>query len=181
MKDFILKIARRAVENYVKTGQKLAVPKEYPEEMQEKRGVFVTIYKKGMLRGCIGIPFPEKPLIEGLIEASVEVCNDPRFPPLSENELKDIKIEVSILSDPKLIKTEPKNYKKFIEIGKDGLILRRGMREALFLPKVPIEQGWKLEEYLENLCLKAGLTADSWLDPDSKLYKFEAGVFSEGI
>lgn len=181
MKDFVLKLARMAIENYVKTGQKLAVPKEYPKEMREKRGVFVTVYKKGMLRGCIGLPFPEKPLIEGLIEASVEVCNDPRFPPLSEQELSAITIEVSILSEPKLIKTEPKNYRKFIEIGKDGLIIRKGMQGALFLPKVPIEQGWNLEKYLENLCLKAGLKPDSWLDPESKLYKFEAGVFSEGI
>jgi uncharacterized protein (TIGR00296 family) len=181
MKDFVLKLVRRVIESYVKTGKKIAVPKDYPEELNKKSGVFVTLYKKDMLRGCIGLPYPQKPLIEGLIEAAASACKDPRFKPVEKKELKDIRIEVSILTEPVLIENHCKNYKKEIEIGKHGLILRRGAFGGLFLPQVPVEQDWNLEQYLENLCCKAGLTADCWLDPLSKLYKFEAKVFSKPL
>ena len=180
MKDFVLDLSRKAVENYVKTGCMLETPDKYPEELNKKRGVFVTLYKKGCLRGCIGLPYPQKPLIEGLIEASCFACRDPRFKPVEEDELKDIKIEVSILTEPVLIE-DKKKYKEEIELGKHGLILRNGSFSGLFLPKVPIEQGWNLDQYLENLCYKAGLIIDSWKDPLSKLYKFEAETFSEAV
>jgi uncharacterized protein (TIGR00296 family) len=178
MKDFVLKLARKAVENYVRTGKRIPVPEKYPEEMKEKRGVFVTLHKKGGLRGCIGLPYPDKPLVEGLIEAACLVCRDPRFPPLQKDELKDIKIEVSVLTEPEPFKA--KDIHK-IEIGKHGLIIRSGLQGALFLPQVPVEQDWNMEEYMQNLCLKACLPPDSWSEPGSKLYRFEAEVFSEGI
>ncbi|MFH0929420.1 MAG: TIGR00296 family protein [Candidatus Aenigmatarchaeota archaeon] len=181
MKDFVLKLTRKVVENFVKTGKKVAIPKKYPEEMKKKRGVFVTLHKKGMLRGCIGLPYPQKPLIEGLIDAACSACQDPRFNPLEEDELEDIKIDVSVLTEPELIKTKPENYSKEIEIGKHGLIIRSGMFSGLFLPQVPVEQGWKLEEYLENLCHKAGLPGRAWQDPEARLFKFETEAFSEGI
>ncbi|MFH1474135.1 MAG: TIGR00296 family protein [Candidatus Aenigmatarchaeota archaeon] len=181
MREFILKLSRESIENYVKTGKRIDVPTDFPEELKEKRGVFVTLYKKGMLRGCIGLPYPQKPLIEGLVEAACLACRDPRFEPLEENELKNIKIEVSVLTEPVLIENFQKNYKKEIELGKHGLIIRNGIMGGLFLPKVPIDQKWNLEQYLENLCYKAGLTADSWLDPMSKIYKFEANTFSEPV
>ncbi len=178
MKDFILKLAKEAIENFVKTGKKIDIPKDYPKELNEKKGVFVTIYKKPrQLRGCIGIPYPEMPLIQALIEASVSVCLDPRFEPLKPEELNDIFIEVSVLTSPEPIKT--KDVSKEIEIGKHGLIIRRGLQGGLFLPKVPVEQNWNIEEYLENLCYKAGLTGDAWLDPNSRLFKFEAEIFEE--
>jgi len=181
MKDFVLKLAREAIETYVKNGEKISIPKDYPKELEKKRGVFVTIYKKPKeLRGCIGFPYPQQPLIEGLIEAAVEVCEDPRFLPLSKEELKDIYIEVSILTEPKLIKVKnPKEYFKEIEIGRHGLILINGSCGGLFLPQVPVEQKWNCEEYLENLCYKAGLTSDVWLDPLTRIYKFETEIFSE--
>ncbi len=180
MREFVLKLARQAIEFYVKTGKRIDVPTDFPEELKEKRGVFVTLYKKSMLRGCIGIPYPQKPLIEGLIEASCMACKDPRFKPVEKDELKDIRIEVSILTEPVLIENK-KNYKKEIELGRHGLILRNGAFSGLLLPKVPIEQGWNLEQYLENLCYKAELTTDSWLDSQSKIYKFRAETFSEPI
>ena len=179
MKEFVLKLARKAIENHV-TGRRTAIPTEYPKELKEKRGIFVTIYKNGSLRGCIGLPYPELSLIEDLIEASVQACQDPRFEPLKPEELKDIFIEVSVLTEPELVQVKnPKEYVKKIELGKHGLIIRKGSYGGLFLPKVPIEQNWNIEEYLENLCYKAGLTGDSWLDPLSKLFKFEAEVFTE--
>jgi hypothetical protein len=181
MKDFVLKLAREAIENYVKTGKRIPVPKEYPKELEGKRGVFVTIYKNPKeLRGCIGLPYPQQPLIEGIIEAACEACEDPRFPPLSKEELKDIFIEVSVLTKPELIKVKnSKEYLKEIKIGKYGLILINGSSGGLFLPQVPVEQKWNCEQYLENLCYKAGLTSDIWLDPLTKIYKFETKIFSE--
>jgi len=181
MEEFIIKLARQTIENYVKTGKQIAIPENYPEELNEKRGVFVTIYKKStkQLRGCIGIPYPEISLIEALIQAAVSACLDPRFQPLSHEELEDIFIEVSVLTNPEPLKT--RDFDKEIEIGKHGLIIRKGLQGGLFLPKVPVEQNWGMEEYLENLCYKAGLTADSWLDPSSKLFKFKARVFEEKL
>jgi hypothetical protein len=181
MEDFIIKLAKQTIENYVKNGKQIAVPKDYPKELNEKRGVFVTIYKKSTrdLRGCIGIPYPEMPLIEALMQAAVSVCSDPRFQPLGPEELEDIFIEVSVLTDPEPLKT--RNFEKEIEIGRHGLIIRKGLQGGLFLPKVPVEQNWNMEEYLENLCYKAGLTGDSWLDPDARLFRFEAEVFEEKL
>jgi uncharacterized protein len=174
--EFILSLAREAVEEYVKSGKVIDKPREYPKELDENRGVFVTIFKKPReLRGCIGLPFPDKPLIEGIIEAAVDVCQDPRFPPLSKEELKDIFIEVSVLTEPKQIRT--KDCKKCIELGKDGLIIRKGVQGGLFLPQVPVEQGWNMDEYLENLCYKAGMSGDAW--KECKIYKFQTEIFSE--
>jgi len=179
MKEFVLKFARAAIENHV-NGKRTPIPKNYPEEMNEKRGVFVTIYKKPReLRGCIGIPYPEMPLIKALLEAAVSACSDPRFDELRPEELKDIFIEVSILTNPESINAKPKFLAKEIVIGKHGLIIKKDLQGGLFLPCVPVEQRWNLEEYLENLCYKAGLPGDSWKDPDCKLYRFEAEVFSE--
>ena len=181
MEDFIIKLARQTIENYVKTGKPIAIPEDCPKELNEKKGVFVTIYKKNtkQLRGCIGIPYPEMSLIEALIHAAISVCSDPRFQPLRHEELEDIFIEVSVLTNPEPVKT--RNFDKEIEIGKHGLIIRKGLQGGLFLPKVPVEQNWGMEEYLENLCYKAGLTGDSWLDPNSRLSKFEAEVFEEKL
>jgi uncharacterized protein len=180
MKEFILKLAREAIESYVKTGRRIKRPTAYPKEMDEKHGVFVTIYTEPReLRGCIGLPFPDKPLIDGVIEAAIEVCKDPRFPPLSASEIGGIFVEVSVLSEPKEIKAKPKEYAKHIELGKDGLIIRKGFQGGLFLPQVPTEQGWDMTEYLENLCYKAGLAKDDWLDAKAKLYKFQTEIFSE--
>jgi len=181
MKEFILRLARETIETYVKTGKKISIPKEYPQELNKKRGVFVTIYKKPKeLRGCIGLPYPQQPLIKGLIEAACESCEDPRFPPLSKEELKDIFIEVSVLTEPELIKVKnSKDYFKEIKIGKHGLILLNGSSGGLFLPQVPVEQKWNVEQYLENLCYKAGLTSDIWMNTLTRIYRFETEIFSE--
>jgi len=180
MRNFVLKLAREAIETYVKTGKKIPVPKEHPKELDDKKGVFVTIYKKPKeLRGCIGFPYPQLPLIEGLTQTAVEVCKDPRFSPLSKEELKDIWIEVSILSKPELIKVKSqKDCLKEITPGKDGLMLQKGYYSGLFLPQVWEEIPEK-EDFLEALCMKAGLLADEWLDSSAKIYKFKVQAFKE--
>ena len=181
MVHFLIGTAKKAIEEYVKNGKKISI-KDYLEEYNKKRGVFVTIYKKNpkSLRGCIGFPYPNLPLIEALIEAAISTCNDPRFPPLSEDELNQITIELSILTEPELIKVkDPREYLEKIEIGKDGLIIKRGVFSGLLLPQVAVEQEWSVEQFLENICLKAGLTIDSWMDENSKIYKFQAEIIHE--
>jgi len=180
MKEFVLRLARQTIETYVKSGKKIPIPKEYPKELNEKKGVFVTIYKKPKeLRGCIGFPYPQMTLIQGLIEAACEACEDPRFPLLSKEELKDIFIEVSILTKPELIKIKnPKDCLKEIEPRKDGLIIQKGFGSGLFLPQV-WEEIPRKEDFLEALCMKAGLLADEWLDPSAKIYKFQAEALKE--
>jgi hypothetical protein len=180
MKDFVLKLARQVIETYVKAGKKISIPDRYPKELDEKKGVFVTIYKKPKeLRGCIGFPYPQMPIIRGLIEAAIEACGDPRFSPLSKEELKDIWIEVSILSKPEMIKVKSqKDCLKEINPGKDGLILQKGYCSGLLLPQV-WEEIPKKEDFLEALCMKAGLLADEWLDSSTKIYKFKVQAFKE--
>lgn len=175
MKEFSLKLARSAIENFVKSNYQISIPKEYPKELDQKKGVFVTIYKNNGLRGCVGFPYPTKPMIQGIIQASIEACKDFRFPLLKPEELNEITIEISILTEPELIKVkDPKEYFEKIQIGKHGLIIKKGMYSGLLLPKVPVEQGWDVKDYLENLCLKAGLLADAWVD--SEIYKFQAEI-----
>ena len=181
-KQYILKLARRAIENYLRTGRIISRPKDYPSELNEKRGVFVTInkifYGKPELRGCIGLPYPTKPLIDGIIEAAISTTQDPRFPPLSEDELDKIKIEVSILTEPKKVEGSVKEAVEKIIPFKHGVIIKKGFRSALFLPQVWDELP-KKEIFLSQLCLKAGLLADEWKKEGTEFYVFEAEVIEE--
>jgi uncharacterized protein (TIGR00296 family) len=180
---FILALARRTVETFIAINKKISVPEKYPNELNEKRGIFVTIYKIGRvkeLKGCVGIPYPEMPLIKGIIEASVSACQDMRFSSLTKQDIKNIRLEISILTEPELIEVkDPKEYLKKIKIGQDGLIIKKGVMSGLLLPQVPLEYKWNVEEYLKNLCYKAGLLADSWSDGSVKIYMFEAHIIKE--
>ena len=186
MKHFekiVIELARKSIEKWVKEKKELKIDlAKLPEKFKEKKGVFVTIYKvtsQGKeLRGCIGFPYPLYPLGIAIVKAAKEACNDPRFPPLSEKELKEIEIEVSILSEPK--KVEVKNKAKLPEIldKNKGYIIKRGPYSGLFLPQV-----WKElkdpETFLANLCFKAGLPLHAWLDEETELYEFEAEIIEE--
>ncbi len=179
----VLEIAKKSIEEWVRN-KNLWEPElsALEKEFSIPKGVFVTIYKKTSqgkeLRGCIGFPYPLYPLGRAVARAAKEACEDPRFPPLSEEELKEIKIEVSILSEPK--KLEVKNRAKLPEMldKSKGYIIKRGFNSGLFLPQV-----WKElsdpEEFLANLCFKAGLPPDSWLDPKTEIYEFEAKIICE--
>jgi len=167
-----LKTARQAIETFVATGKKIK-PRCH---IKEKRGVFVSIHKNGMLRACMGLPYPVLPLSDAIVEAAVSACNDPRFPPLSKEELKDIDIEVSILTEPELIESEPA---KHLEIGRDGLIIESKGRAGLLLPQVATEYKWNPEEFLRAVCIKAGLPENEWRSKDAKIYKFQAQILRE--
>jgi uncharacterized protein (TIGR00296 family) len=172
--------ARDIIESHVKN---MELPlSQLKDIFDEKQGVFVTIhtFPGHNLRGCIGIPEPIMPLKNAIVESAKSATRDPRFNPLQEDELKNIIIEVTILTKPELIKVnEPQDYLSNIEIGRDGLIVEQGFFKGLLLPQVPIEQEWNKEEFLSQTCMKAGLLPDSWYDKNTKIYKFSGQIFTE--
>jgi len=182
---FLAKLARKAVENALKTGKPLVVPADVPKKLTQKCGVFVTLNNvvsgARELRGCIGCPEPDHPLVEATIDSAINsAMNDPRFPSLTLNELDNIVVEISILTPPQLIEVkDPREYSKEIKIGQDGLIMERGWFRGLLLPQVPVEWNWNEEEFLSNCCMKAGLPPDAWLLRGTKVYKFQAIIFEE--
>ncbi len=182
---FLVTLARKAVEKYLKSGKRLKVPEKLDEKLLQPCGVFVTINKvygkEKELRGCIGYPYPTNPLIEAVIDSAVSsATNDPRFRPLSIEELDKVVFEISILTPPELIEVEkPHEYLKKIKIGQDGLIVERSIFKGLLLPQVPVEWEWNEEEFLCQCCVKAGLPPDCWLLNGTKIYKFQAIIFEE--
>jgi len=182
---FLVRLARETVEKYLKDGKMMQAPKDVSSKLMEHCGVFVTLNsvrgREKELRGCIGFPYPTHPLVEAVIGSAIDsATQDPRFSPLSHDELDSIVFEVSVLTPPKLIKVEkPTEYPSKIEVGKDGLIVERGYYKGLLLPQVPVEWNWNEEEFLCQCCIKAGLPPDNWLLKETKIYKFQAIIFEE--
>jgi len=144
-------------------------------EFSRHSGVFVTLKKNGDLRGCIGLVRGVEPLSRSLPEMAVAAATrDHRFPSVKLDELSKIEIEISILSP-----MEPVKNIEEITIGRDGLMLQRGHCSGLLLPQVPVEWNWNRDEFLKNLCLKAGVATGSHLLPDTKLWRFSAEIFKE--
>ena len=138
-------------------------------------GAFVTLHLDGRLRGCIGRMGAGLPLEETVHVMALEAAfGDPRFPPLGLRELPRCAIEISALSP-----MEPCADPRSVKVGVHGLYLVRGGRSGVLLPQVPVEQGWNLDEYLDYICVKAGLPPRSFEAPDAKLYTFTAVVFGE--
>lgn len=172
-KKFLLQIARKTLTEYVRN-------REIPdfeikdEKLKKKAGAFVTLNKHHNLRGCIGYILPVKPLYQAVIENTVNACSrDYRFSPVTPEELDDIEIEISVLSPP--VPVESYND---ILLGKHGIILKKGVNQAVFLPQVAPEQGWDLATTLTHLSLKAGLGPNDWKS-GCEYEVFTAIVFSE--
>ena len=147
--------------------------------LREPCGAFVTLHKgtgdKRNLRGCIGRMSASFPLRETVrLMAREAAFDDPRFPPLGKGELDQCRIEISAISPMELC-LDPRQVK----VGVHGLYLVRGNRAGVLLPQVPVEQGWNLDQYLDYICVKAGLPAKSYEVPEAKLYTFTAVVFGE--
>jgi len=182
---FLTSLARNVIEAYLKTGVKPTPPEGTPERLRMKCGVFVTLNRvedgRESLRGCIGYPYPSHPLVEATVNSAIDAATgDPRFAPVSLEEMDEIAVEVSILTPPERISvTEPSMYPSEIRIGRDGLVIERGWHKGLLLPQVPVEWEWDEEEFLGNCCIKAGLSPDCWLLEDTKVYRFSAVVFKE--
>jgi len=149
--------------------------------LTQLRGCFVTLHKNSQLRGCIGFPRPIMPLFEQVIAATKAAAfEDPRFDPLDETELKDLNIEISVLTNPELIKVESQDdYIEKIKTDRDGLIVQYAGASGLLLPQVASEYGWNAVQFLEAVCDKAGISNDSWKKKECKIYKFKAEIFSE--
>ena len=176
---FLLRIAREAVEHAVRTGRPLPAKHfaaDAPAATRAKMGAFVTLTRKsdGSLRGCIGEILPMRPLVEAVTaRAADSALEDPRFEPVSPDELAELRVEVSALSPP-----APVASWRDIVLGRDGMTLEKNRRFAVFLPQVAPEQGWDLSTTLTHLSLKAGLPADAWRS-GSSFETFRAEVFHE--
>ncbi len=176
----LVKMARNTVTKFIKTNEK-NFNSDFNSKFNFNSGVFVTLNKQDDLRGCIGYPVPERKLCEGLVDAAISAATrDPRFPPVTEEELDKITFEVTVLSPPKEIKVnEYSEYLSQIKVGIDGLIVENGFTSGLLLPQVPTEYGWNEKEFLEYTCQKAGLSKDAWKDKSTKISKFQGIIFKE--
>lgn len=170
--QLLLQLARNSIQTAIQKGRRLPTVQSLSPLLREKRGTFVTLWE-GELRGCIGFPYPVKPLAEAVQEAAVSAAlQDPRFPPLRAEELARVEIEISVLTVPKA--TTPDQ----IRVGIHGLIASKGSRSGLLLPQVAMDYQWDAQTFLEQTCVKAGLSSDAWKEKIN-LYSFEAQVFSE--
>jgi len=182
---FLVKLARQTVTTYLENGLLLQVSDEISSKLMEPVGVFVTLSinnnENKMLRGCIGLPYPTTPLAKAVMEAAISAATqDPRFSPVTLEELDQIVFEISVLTPPELVSTEkPTDYPIKIKVGRDGLIIEYGYNKGLLLPQVPVELNWKEEEFLCQTAMKAGLPPDSWLLKDTRIYRFQAIIFEE--
>jgi AmmeMemoRadiSam system protein B/AmmeMemoRadiSam system protein A len=180
-KIYLLKLARNAMEAYVKSGD-LFVPDEVllDKRLRTRMAAFVTLQKNGQLRGCIGHLNATEPLYLDVRDNAINAAvHDPRFPEVTEDELGSIEIEISVLSAPEVIKVKnPDEYLEKIRPKVDGIILEYNGRGATYLPQV-WEQLPDKEEFLESLCLKANLPADSWKKTGAKLFRYTVEAFKE--
>jgi len=160
------------------TQQKVAIP-AFPNVFSQKRGVFVTLTKKGELRGCIGYPYPMLQLGDAIIDAAYQAAlHDPRFYPVTPAELQDLDIEVTILSEPVDLTCPASERPNHISIGKHGLIAEYHGYRGLLLPQVAVEWGWDTTEFLDQTCVKAGIPPKSWEMDTCIIQTFEGQIFT---
>ncbi len=172
-KKQLLSLVRETIREYLTTGKRKEFHTE-DEALLQKSGAFVTLKKKGDLRGCIGYIISDLPLYQTVIDAAISAATrDPRFLPLESDELDQVTLEISVLSPPKVITNAEE-----IEVGKHGLILTQGLNRGLLLPQVAIEQGWDRLTFLQHTCFKAGLPSDAW-EKGAIMEVFSAHVFGE--
>ncbi len=172
---FLLRAARRTLDCYLGEGRLPQIETDIPE-LLESRATFVTLRERetGELRGCRGEVVAREPLVESVIHMTVaSATDDPRFPAVTIDEVPYLGIEVSALTPFSRIRPED------IEVGRHGLMIVMGNNSGLLLPQVPETYGWDREEFLEALCMKAGLPRGTWSDERSELYSFEAEVWGE--
>lgn len=174
-KSRLLNIARTTIEEFIENKEKVEF-EESADVLNEERGVFVTLNKDGQLRGCIGSIFPKDKLYRSVRDMAIQASTkDPRFNPVRSGEVDSLEIEISVLTVPKKV-----NSADEINLGRDGVIVKRGMRQGVYLPQVAEETGWDKEQFLNSLCQsKAGLPKDAWKDEKTDLLIFQAEVFSE--
>jgi len=170
----LLKLARDTIALWLKEHKRPPLP-EAKGLFGEHCGAFVTLHKKGQLRGCIGNMIGQGPLVETIQEMAIaSATQDPRFHSVTLEELAQIDIEISVLSPMRQI-TDVNE----IQVGTHGILMSRGMFHGVLLPQVATEYGWDRTKFLEQTCLKAGLPPNAWQDPQTKIEIFSAQVFGE--
>ena len=179
----LVKTARTAIEASL-SKKSLDESADLTTSLKEERGVFVTLleHSNGGLKGCIGLPFPDRPLIEQVKTAAVEAAtSDPRFNPVSLTQLKNrIVVEVTVISvmEPIWVKN-PLDLRQNIIVGRDGLMIQSPSGHGLLLPQVAVDEGFDSEEFLSHCCMKADLPPDAWLTPGVRVSRFQGQVFCE--
>ena len=170
--------ARTAIEYAIAKRPKIA--QTLTPVFDEKRGVFVTLTKSGSLRGCIGFPYPVMPLGEAIVHAAkAAALEDPRFPPVTKDELAAISLEVTVLTVPEPLGGEPAKRPQQVVVGKHGLIVRGMGTSGLLLPQVATEYGWDAKTFLDHTCIKAGLSERCWTSKNIEILTFEGQIFPE--
>lgn len=165
-------IAKAVIENKVR-GKTVPEFKIDSPALTEKRGAFVTIHKKGQLRGCIGYMEGRGPLYKTIVEmAEAAAFRDPRFTPVMEKELPELEIEISVLTPLKKVKGVDE-----IQVGQHGILIKKGWSSGVLLPQVATDNGWDRKAFLENTCRKAGLPPNAWKEKDTEIYLFSADIF----
>ncbi|MEO0074867.1 MAG: AmmeMemoRadiSam system protein B [candidate division WOR-3 bacterium] len=170
----LINIARKTLESYINNKIK-PIFKPSTERLKEEYGVFVTLKKHGELRGCIGYVQGIKPLYEAVADMTIAAATeDPRFPSVQKFELKDIDIEITVMTPLKKIASIDE-----IIVGKHGLLIKRGNRSGLLLPQVATEEGWDKITFLQHTCWKAGLPENAWQDKNTEIYIFSGTIIHE--
>jgi AmmeMemoRadiSam system protein A len=173
-KRSLLRLARKTLEARFKNEP---LPELEPPDgpLTEIRGAFVTLKKDGQLRGCIGHVAGVEPLWESVRSNTINAAlNDPRFNPLSPDELPTVHIEISALTPLKEVSSPDE-----VKVGTHGIMIEHGLSRGLLLPQVATEYGWDRETFLDYTCRKAGLSPGCWKDPMTRIMVFSAEVFSE--
>ena len=173
-RKYMLHLARETITQYL-TIKMVPLPRFSSPLLREERGIFVTLKKRGNLRGCIGRMVPDRPLGELVGSVALQSAfEDPRFSPVTAGELADLEVEISVLTPMKQV-SGPDD----IVVGRDGVLLQQRGKSAVFLPQVAPEQGWSRDEMLDHLSQKAGLPAKAWREPGACFLTFQAIVFGE--
>ncbi len=172
-KSELLALARKSVEHVVATNEAYEPPAS--ASLNQERGAFVTLRKNGALRGCIGYASASKPLYLTVRDtATLAAVRDPRFPPVTAEELPRLNYEISVLSPLRRVM-----HVDEIKIGEHGLLMKNGAHEGLLLPQVPVEQKWDRQTFLEQTCVKAGMGPGCWMDENTDIFSFTAVVFGD--
>jgi len=173
-KQALLAIARQAIIQGVQTGQEYVEPRE-ERALNQRNGCFVTIKQDGQLRGCIGNFQSELPLFKEVAQmAQASSAKDPRFYPLQDKDLDNFTLEISVLSPLNKIEDIEE-----IEVGKHGIYIEKSFYRGVLLPQVATEHGWDRQTFLQQTCLKAGLSINAWEADDADIYVFSAQIFGE--
>jgi len=178
----LIDIARASVRRAVAGGSVARSEAGWPafgedSPLAEHRGAFVTLTKHDELRGCLGLITSDEPLFETVaLMAQRSALEDPRFPPVSEDELDDIRVEVSVLSPLKEVSSIEE-----IQVGTHGLFIIAGMHRGLLLPQVAVEHHWNRTNFLEETCAKAGLPRDQWKHAETRIFIFSADIIEQPV